>query len=770
MNQHLAILSAAIVTASAMSAGAITPSERVFFENKIRPILVNHCYECHTPDAKKLGGNLLLDSRKNLIKGGESGSPIVIGKPNESLLIHSLRWEDDLEMPPKKPLPPNVVADFVRWIEMGAPDPRAGDARNVAGQSYEEGDLWALQPIDSPAPPKIEQSDWARSSIDRFVMARLESRDVLPVADASARTLARRLFYDLIGLPPNMRDVESFVADHRENGQNAVARLVDDLLASPAFGERWGRHWLDVARYAESNGNDGLSRNPSFPHAWRYRDYVINAFNEDTPYDRFLTEQIAGDLLPSDSPEQHDRHLVATGFLSMTAKPAKAMNNNFAMDVVADQIDVVGSGIMGLGVACARCHDHKFDPVPMREYYALAGIFTSSETMWGVAANEKLTAPPTDLHVLKAAPNVKPPKGWKETVFVRESTTGKPKPVPKSKWPIGTPLAMGVRDVKKPADAKINLKGDAKKLGEVVPRGFVSACKAGADITINPQQSGRRQLAQWLTSPDHPLTARVMVNRIWMHLFGRGIVATPNDFGVYGERPTHPRLLDHLASQFMAKGWSIKRLIRSIVLSRTYQLDSSGDSALMKADPDNLWLARHSRRRLDAEALRDGMLQVAGALNPSPMDGSIIRHRDILVNLAGNLHQPSRHRSVYLCYLRSSPPPELAAFDLPDFVTPVGKRETSVRPGHALYLFNNPFVVEQAERFAKSILTHCASDPDERIRIAWRRALNRPPLETELKEAVELINATDKELKSEGKAWASLCQALLATSEFRYID
>jgi hypothetical protein len=355
-------------------------------------------------------------------------------------------------------------------------------------------------------------------------------------------------------------------------------------------------------------------------------------------------------------------------------------------------------------------------------------------------------------------------------VLVLESNTGKPKPAPKSKWPAGTPLAMGVRDAKKPGDAKINLQGDAKKLGEAVPRGFVTACNSGADIKIASGQSGRLQLAQWLTAPDHPLTARVMVNRIWMHLFGRGIVATPNDFGVYGERPSHPELLDHLAAQFMADGWSIKRLIRSIVLSRTYQLGSDTTPELARADPGNLWLARHSRRRLDAEALRDGMLKVSGALDPGFMDGSIIRHRDILVNLAGNLHEPSRRRSVYLCYLRSSPPPELAAFDLPDFITPVGRRETSVRPGHALYLFNNPFVVEQADRFAREVISTCSTKPEERVRDAYLRALTRQPDDRELAGAVGLVRETEAKTGSERRAWASLCQALLASSEFRYID
>ena len=455
----------------------------------------------------------------------------------------------------------------------------------------------------------------------------------------------------------------------------------------------------------------------------------------------------------------------------MASKPAKAMNTNFAMDVVADQIEVVGTGIMGISVACARCHDHKFDPIPTRDYYALAGIFTSTETMWGVAANEGLTASPTALHVLKAAPKVLPPEGFVETVLVLESNTGKPKAIPKPKWPVGTPLAIGVRDLAKPADCKINIKGDAKKLGDAVPRGFVTACETGSPdaLKIGPKQSGRLQLAEWLTRPDHPLTARVMVNRIWLHLFGQGIVRTPDDFGVYGERPTHPELLDHLANRFVEDGWSVKRLIRNIVLSRTYQLSSDAAENVIKADGENLLVGRHNRRRLDAESLRDSMLAVSGRLNLEPAEGSIVRHRDILVNLAGNLHQPSNHRSVYLCYLRSSLPPELSAFDVPDFTAVTGQRDVSTIPGQALHLFNNPFVIEQAKHFAHSI-TNDATDNGTRIHAAFRRALNRDPMPNELDQAIEFLQLTTAELKSDEKAWISLCQALLVTNEFRYVD
>lgn len=762
----------------------ISPADRTFFENKIRPILVKHCYECHSADSEEVGGKLLLDTRAGVISGGESGSAIVAGKPNESRIIQALRY-DGIEMPPEQPLPEAVVNDFVKWVQRGAIDPRTVDAvknpsnsaestpgtTTAASEGNEKPPLWSLQSRTNSMIPDVKSQDWPRDPLDHFVLAKIEAAGLSPTHDTEPRTLIRRLYFDLLGLPPSMDDVERFAAEYQRDSAAAVRMLVDALLARPQFGERWGRHWLDVARYGESNGNDGLGRNPTFPHAWRYRDYVIDAFNRDVPYDRFLKEQIAGDLLPSDSPEQRDRHLVATGFLAMASKPAKAMNTNFDMDVVADQIEVVGTGIMGISVACARCHDHKFDPIPTRDYYALAGIFTSTETMWGVAANEKLTASPTELHVLKAAPKVLPPADFVETVLVLESNTGKPKAIPKPKWPIGTPLAIGVRDKAKPADCKINIKGDAKKLGDAVPRGFVSACETDPthSMKIDSKQSGRLQLAGWLTHPDHPLTARVMANRIWLHLFGQGLVRTPDDFGVYGERPTHPALLDYLANRFVGDDWSIKRMIRTIVLSRVYQLSSDASEDLIKIDGENLLLARHQRRRLDAESLRDAMLTVSGQLNLDPADGSIIRHRDILVNLAGNLHQPSNHRSVYLCYLRSSLPPELAAFDVPDFTAVTGQRDVSTIPGQALHLFNNPFVIEQAEHFARSV-TNGANDDSERIRGAFRRALNRGPSEAELAHAIDFLESTEGELESDEMTWSSFCQSLLITNEFRYVD
>tara|TARA_R110000850_G_scaffold54619_5_gene130025 strand:+ start:587 stop:2905 length:2319 start_codon:yes stop_codon:yes gene_type:complete len=766
------IILSLIISFSAIHASEaeVSSAGRNFFENKIRPALETHCYECHAASSEKVGGKLLLDTREGTLTGGESGTAIVAGDPDGSLLVQALRWEHDLEMPPETPIPEAVLLDFIQWVKMGAPDPRSGKSIQLAGRQYEEQALWSFKPLTNPTPPEFENADWSRDPIDLFVHHGIETMGLSAVDVAPPEMLIRRLHYDLTGLPPTYDRVREFRSNCQDNRQLAIEELVDDLLASPGFGERWGRHWLDVARFAESNGNDGLSRNPSFPHAWRYRDYVIDAFNSDTPYDRFLTEQIAGDLISADSPKQRDRQLVATGFLALGAKPAKAMNNNFAMDVVADQIDAIGTGILGLSIACARCHDHKFDPIPTRDYYAMAGFFTSTETLWGVAAHEKLTAPVTDLHVLESTPHVPPPADFKETVVNMDLAKGVPKPIPKSKWKSGTPLAMGVRDRKKPADCKVNLKGDAKKLGESIPRGIPTAYEFGPEVSITNRSSGRLELAKWLTDPSHPHTSRVMVNRIWMHLFGRGIVGTPDDFGVYGERPTHPELLDHLATRFVEDGWSIKRLIRSIVLTRTYQLSSFASQAAFQSDPENRWLARHSRRRRDAESLRDSILNASGNLDVSRPSGSIIRHRDILINIAGaSLHQPSNHRSVYLCYLRNSPPPELAAFDLPAFIKPASKRETSTIPGQGLFLYNNPFVIEQAGQLSQKV-RESSRKTTSRILSAYQMTLNRDPNPEELYRAQELIRQVQSESNSEPLAWTCLCQALLTTSEFRYID
>ena len=729
----------------------MTPAQRTFFESKIRPVLVKQCYECHSQSAKKIGGKLLLDAPSEMIAGGESGPALIPGKPDESLIIKAVRYEDP-EMPPKNRLPEQVVNDFVEWVKMGAPDPRVpvAETKSVPAKAP----LWSLQPVRNPQPPAVQQRDWPRDPLDAFVLANLEANKLKPTTDAPRAALIRRLAFDLTGLPPS-----AVLA-----GERSLPDIVDTLLASPHFGERWGRHWMDVARYAESNGNDGLSRNPSYPHAWRYRDYVIRAFNDDMPYDRFITEQLAGDLLPAEAPAQRDQQLIATGLLALGAKPAKAMNDNFEMDVVADQVNVIGAGIMGLTVGCARCHDHKTDPITSRDYYALAGIFKSTQTMWGAAARQGLTAPETPLHELKVSLKVSPRAELGP--ILKANPPHRPPAKPAFNYAADAPLAMGACEAKKIEDCKLNIDGDAKKLGPAIPRGFVTACGATDASTLpGAKQSGRLELARWLTSPQHPLTARVMVNRAWQHLFGEGIVRTPDDFGFYGERPTNPELLDHLATRFMREGWSIKKLIRSIVLSRTYQLASgSGDGF-------------HQRRRLDAEELRDAMLAASGELNPHPGIGSVIQHRDVLINELPPLHQPSTHRSVYLLMLRNSMPPELTPFNVPDATTVTGKRDSSALATQSLYLLNNAFVVEQSKRFAER-LQRFADDTGTRINLAYQHAFGRDPTEAERHRAEEFVREVDLTLvssqnadrKDEGDAWAAFCQALLVSNELRYVD
>ena len=763
-----------------------------FFEKKIRPVLVQHCYECHSAGAKKIRGGLTLDTREGLLRGGESGPAVVPGKPGLSLLIQALKYES-FEMPPQRQLPEGVVGDFVKWVQQGAADPREGKvvakaadtpATEPAGINVEEGkSFWSFQPIAHPQPPKVKQAAWSRTDIDRFVLSSLEQHQLTPRPVADARTLIRRLSFDLTGLPPTSEKVEEFVKEYASRPQPSVEKLVDRLLGSVQFGERWGRHWLDVARYGESNGN---VRNSTFPHAWRYRDYVITAFNADKPYDRFLTEQIAGDLLPAKSPEERNANLVATGFLAIGSKPNAQGNPNFQMDIVADQIETVTTAALALTVACARCHDHKFDPIPARDYYALAGIFTSSETLYGAAGNNMGGAPPTELHVLATKDGATPAPvdepAEEPAVGKKKGNKAKGKAAPK--YPAGTPIAMGMRDRAAPADCRINLKGEARQLGAAVPRGFVQVCSIGEAPALDAEHSGRLELAQWITDPHHPLTARVMVNRIWHHLFGQGIVRTPDNFGLHGERPTHPELLDYLATKFVADGWSVKKLIRSIVLSRTYQTSSELDAASFQADPDNLYLWRHNRRRLDAESFRDSVLAVSGDLDRSPGAGSVLnRLGEALIQdrlTPDKIHEPSNRRSVYLCILRNGEPEELTVFDLADPSLVVGARNVTTVPAQGLFLMNSPFMVKQAERLAERVLSRPSPEGNltdaDCLQWAYELTLQRKPTAAEVQRAEAFLQSAQDSI-GEGspenrrrQAWSAFCQSLYSTNEFRHLD
>ncbi len=787
------------------------PAAIAFFEQRIRPVLVDHCYRCHSAGAEKIRGGLTLDTREGLRRGGDSGDALLPGQPEDSLLIRALRHGDeDLAMPPKERLPDTVIADFERWITLGAPDPRDGQAPPPRGIDLEAGrTFWSLRPPQPPPVPEVRTPAWPAGDIDRFLLAAMEARGLAPVADATPRMLLRRVYFDLIGLPPSPEAVARFEADP---GPDALAAVVDTLLASPRFGERWGRHWLDVARYAESTGRE---RNLPYPEAWRYRDYVIDALNADRPYDEFIREQIAGDLLPHADAAERQRHLVATGFLALGPKGLNERNRRqFLADLVDEQIDVTTRAVLGLTVACARCHDHKFDPVPTRDYYALAGILRSSATYYGTGDLGNVNRQPSELLPLDG-PLPRPRSPREEELEQRRRrrqalqrlnpanapAPGTP-PTPEQRRRLrqvamedartGTdratdagPHAMGVIDGF-PADHPLLVRGEIDQPGEPVPRGFLQVI---GNLGVGPlpaRQSGRRELADWLTRPSNPLTARVAVNRIWQHLFGVGLVRTADNFGATGEVPSHPELLDHLALRFMADGWSVKRMIRTLVLTRAYRLGPSTTPHHLETDPDNRLHWRSAPRRLDAECLRDAMLAAAGTLDTTRPEGSVVTglgERPVARRPDERVLQPvADRRSVYLPIVRDLVPEALAVFDFPDPSLLTATREVTRAPAQALYLMNDPFVAAQAQALARSVALAPGNAPGHRIDLAYRRVLSRPPTGAERRAAMRFLGAFVNDAGPEapvgnradrrvlGAAFTAFCQALFASAEFQYLQ
>ncbi|MDQ3621440.1 MAG: DUF1553 domain-containing protein [Verrucomicrobiota bacterium] len=766
-----------------------------FFEAKIRPALVKYCYECHSAGARKVKGDLLLDTRDALRAGGESGQVVIPGAPEKSLLLEAIRYED-LEMPPDGKLPAEVIADFERWIAMGAPDPREGEVqKSPAKPQWKAAERpWWYDPPQRPAVPDVKNADWPSSEIDHFILAGLEQKGLKPVGDARALALLRRLSFDLAGLPPSPEEADAFL---RDPSPRAYAEVVDRLLASKHFGERWARHWLDVARYAESNGK---GRNVLFPHAWRYRDYVIAAFSEDKPYDDFITEQIAGDLLPYESSAERDERLVATGFLALGPKTLTERGEQFTMNVVDEQIDVATRSILALTVACARCHDHKFDPIPTTDYYALAGIFRSTKTFSGKGIKNSTNK---DLHLLEGRYlQVLGPEAEaqlkqlgdeidqlkKQIAGARPESKADKEELGKlqarlkdlqSERPSSLRLAMAVGDVERPEDCHVLIRGEIKERGAKVPRGMVSAVRVAGPIEIDPSRSGRLEFARWLTDPSNPLTARVAVNRIWLHLFGRGLVATVDNFGAMGEKPSHPELLDHLAARFVEGGWSVKRLIREIVLSRAYRLASESDARNDAVDPENALLWRMSQRRLDAESLRDAMLCASGQLSRTPPERSLVLKLDNANEFTKNLERtPFPFRSVYLPIVREQVPEMLDLFDFADPSLVVGQRSMTNVPAQSLYVMNSPFVLEQADGVARRVLERQARDDAERVQRALELCLSRPASDRDIETARAFIARMDRHLsesipdpeKRKHAIWASYCQALFGSAEFRYLD
>jgi len=839
------------------------------FEKQIKPVLVKYCYECHS-GSDDISGGLRLDSPSGMRRGGDTGPVLIAHDAKKSLLIRVLRHEAGLSgMPPKGRLPDEAIEIFEKWIRLGAPDSREETGPTVQ-QKWDKvaQQHWSYQYPKSVGSPAVQQVDWPRDVIDHFILARMETAGLKPVADANRQTLVRRLFFDLVGLPPSPQEVEAFVAD---DSPAAVANLIDRLLESPQFGERWGRHWLDVVRYAESSG---MEYNVTYPHAWPYRNYVIDAVNQDKPYDVFLREQIAGDLLPAAENETLDSieaRRIAPSILSFGAKRQSSGGLEFRMDVVDDQINTVSRAMMALTVSCARCHDHKFDPIPTRDYYSLAGIFLSTEPLWGTIQQEG-SGNPTDLLpigpnavALHAAAEIHAKKIEKtenllavnrtklktateaekqaarkrieagdrlaEAAIVQAANAnagnanatntgadsdggGQPAVDPtdqaeldqalalltqrtaevaqlkadlsafeskvaelKKSMPPRPQYAMSARDRAKPADAPIAIRGDIRNQGAVVSRGFLSAVKVADSPAIDPGHSGRLELADWIASEKNPLTARVMVNRIWHHLFGRGLVPSVDNFGVIGKPPSHPQLLDALALRFMSEGWSVKRMIRTILLSRTYQLSSSVDSKNLKADPGNRLLWRATPRRIEAEAIRDAVLTVSGQLNLECPDGSAVTVMGdkVMRNVSPEkINPPDNHRSIYLPIIRDYAPELFDLFDFPSSSLVSGRRPVTNVAAQALYLRNSAFTAEQSKHAARRLLSSKeAADDSARVDLAARWALGRGVTDAERAGALQLVRqiqqANPKDADIRVDAWSAWFLTLFSTAEFRYL-
>ncbi|CAN5215439.1 DUF1549 domain-containing protein [soil metagenome] len=929
-------LASIIILFVASSVGAAEPDAKglEFFEKKIRPVLLDQCSKCHSVEAetaKKLKGGLILDTRTAMLAGGDSGPAIVPGKPKESKLLDSLHYEGETKMPPKGKLDSAVIADFTKWIEMGAPAPEsAGGSKKQVGLSIEEGrKFWAYQSVMRPVIP-VRGAPRHLDPIDWLVGKQLDTKALKPAPLADKATLIRRVTYDLTGLPPTPEQVDTFVNDA---SADAYAKLVDRLLASQQYGERWGRHWLDIARYGESVNLRGFI----YKDAWRYRDYVLNSFNSDLPFNTFIREQIAGDLLPATTPEEKQRQTVAATFLMLGNTNFEEQDKKLLrMDVVDEQLDVITKGFLGQTVTCARCHDHKFDPIPTKDYYALAGILRSTKSLehsnvskWmevplptdakteaAVKANEtaikalqsKLAAAKkkgattvaAGVLAIKDVPGVavdsskakqvgewklstvtgtyigdgylsddNKGKGEKSLTFqadlpasgkyeVRLAYSAGPKradnvpvhissadgdaevvvnmkdapPIDGRFKSLGTfrfeksgqsfvivstegtkghvtpdcvtfiaveeneatqeakaakaepdstkaidaeikklqasgpkrPTAMVPVEEKTIEDCKIHIRGSVSNLGETAPRGVLTVAVLGKMPEFPKGQSGRVELADWIASPNNPLTARVITNRTWHWLFGSGIVRTTDNFGTTGELPSNPELLDYLASRFVEDGWSMKKLVRQIVMSETYRRKCVTDAndPLVKADPENRLFGRANRKRMEAEELRDTMLSISGKLLSDRMTGPTYPGN---VNADYNYKNSDTHRSVYQPVFRNSLPEIFEVFDFAEPSMVVGVRNVSTVAPQALYLMNHLFVHEQAKATATRLLAEPLTDDDARLTRLYRQALGRAPTDGERSVAKKFLAAGKPEL-----GWAGVVQTLFASAEFRYLE
>lgn len=895
---------------------AIAPEQKEFFENKIRPILANSCLECHSAEKGKVKGGLNMDSRESVLKGGETGPALEPGNAAKSLLIKAVTWEDDLQMPPKKKLTPEEIAALKEWVAMGAPDPR--EASKVAVKDKKS--HWAFQPIARPTPPPVKNSAWVINSIDKFVLAKLEEKQMLPAAQADKEALLRRAYFDLIGLPPSPRDIEAF---RQDSSPDAFAKVVDRLLNDPAYGERWARHWMDTARYSDTTGVVGNDRFNDFryAYAYSYRDWLIQSLNADMPYDQFILNQLAADKMKNNEKE----NLAALGFLTV------GQRFNMKDDIINDRIDVIGRGLLGLTIACARCHDHKFDPVTAADYYALRGVFDSitepkegpivagdensksykeftkklaemeqhaydtfykvqrqisddarknAEKYFEVAfysrrdatpeekkigidlvekgkvnarevdelvkfnANHPIVGPfvkfatlrddrakilsqlgartnPIVVEFLKKQPSLPSAPHDVAVLYGKFMLEQEPKvaslyaemsdpskDISKSpnraamdiatyplgvvgaseltldrlrqeglRWGLrlggrlegpsglakinefkltarGGPVrAMVVEDLPKPKDSPLFIRGNAPKQGEdsrIIPRRFIEVLSPNQEATPFKEGSGRFELAQAIASKSNPLTARVLVNRVWMYHFGEGLVRTPDDLGNQAGTPSHPELLDYLSTWFMEdygptkRGWSLKSLHKAIMLSKTYQQSSNtsfrtADMDYTKMDPSNSLLWHYNVRRLDFESFRDSLLSMAGTLDRGTIGGPSV-----------NITQEpfSMRRAVYGYVDRSNMSDLLMQFDMSNPDQPNTKRTSTIVPQQALFLLNSPFIAEIVQNVVKrpEVVEAVARNHDTTAGIVaiFRIVLQRTPTQVEKEMAMKFLITENK--------------------------
>jgi cytochrome c553 len=763
------------------------------FEKKVRPVLVEKCISCHGPDKQQ--GDLRVDSRAALLAGGSRGAGLVPGKPDESLLLRALAHDGELKMPKDK-LPAADIAAIREWVQAGAPWPDSGTttvAPKVGERVFtaEEKVFWAFQPVRRPKVPEVtNHKSHITNPIDAFLLAKLSDNGLSFAPPADKRTLIRRVTFDLTGLPPTPAEVDAFAKD---DSPGAYEKLVDRLLASSAYGEKWGRRWLDVARYADSNGMD---ENLAYVNAWRYRDWVIKSFNDDKPYDQFVRKQIAGDLMSGGTEAERAERLIATGLLVIGPKMlAEDDPVKMRMDIIDEQLDTLGQAFMGLTLGCARCHDHKFDPITAADYYALAGILYSTKSMrnYSVVAawNERVLGTPANAaalaeHETKVAaakadlaavrmPAVVAVTGFAATPLARQFRD-RVSAAEKAKPPVDE--AMAVEDAKG-EDLRVHLRGNHLTPGAESPRRFPRIIAGDKPLSLGSDRSGRKEFADWLTRPDHPLTARVMVNRLWAGHFGAGLVRSTDNFGRLGERPSHPELFDWLAAEFVEKKWSVKHIHKLIVTSTAYRTNSRSDPAALLRDPDNRLLTHFTRRRLDAEEIRDGMLAVSGLLDRT-MGGTLLKAtpRQYVTSTANRNYEGYAlpRRSVYLPVVRSAVFDVLQTLDFPDPSVPNGQRTATTIPTQALFMLNGALADQTAEALAKSVLA-VKGDDAARVHEAYRRVFARDPTAAEVEKVLAYLkkseDATDPKLtadQSKLRAWRGLCRVLLASNEFVFVE